>query len=995
MKKVLPTLAWILLGISNLASAAPSVAFFYGNKAPLPQLCFYDWIVIDPYSNFAPNDCQPKTQAFAYVSVGEVDSYVPYAKDIRPTWVIGRNQAWNNSRILDQSNPEWQSFFIQHIIDPLWKQGYRGFFLDTLDSYFLAVHDSKAEQQQIAALVTEIQSIKQRYPTAKIILNRGFQFLDRVAPQIDAVVIESLYHGWFQEKSSYASTPLAEQRHLLTEIEHIRRLKKPVIIIDYLPPSRRDKAAELAAQIAQQGLIPWISDKSLQEIYNNPYQNVPRKILMMFSDEKKLPIQYIPAALYVSPILEYMGYISTYFNLAEQKIFPQGDLKQQYVGIVVWLEKQEIANLSLLQWIQVQIKQGIPVVFLNSFGVPVDSSVLVPFGLASAPLQDSIETLKITQLDPKVVGYEIPPIKTPYNFYPLSAHVSRVLLQLQNANHQTEDAIAITPWGGYALNPYVIQTLPNELTRWVINPFAFFQQALRLKDRPIPDTTTENGRRLMSVHIDGDGFSYPAKWIGGRFAAEELRDQILKKFPIPTSFSVITGELSPNGSQPELSAQLMTIARSIFALPWVEMASHSFSHPFNWQINEPTLLKQPLMPLPVSTPPGLLPRSSGVDRSVDSAVKQFQGPTDQANAPTIHPEGASSAHHQRSSGGTSPYRRQSHKALFVPSVDSEQPYVLSIPNYSFNLEDEIIGSTQFINQNLAPAHKHSHLIFWSGLANPSAHAVAISQKAKLLNINGLSNTNIDISDPSLTKIRPMGMAVGDYYQVFAPIQMDFFYMNSFLGPLYGFEKVIQTFQLTDKPRRMKPIDIYYHVYAASQPAALRALKTVYRWALAQPVMNIYISAYIKKVLDYYQIKIGRYGSAWTFYSQGDLRELRSQFSLGYPDFKHSVNVIGFQENNDDRYIHLGPHRFTVLHYQSQKPTEPYLVEANARVTHFSRGLKTLDIQFRGHMPLQMKIANVNHCSVIGDDSLSSQKNQDNTITYFSTKDSGEIHIHCG
>lgn len=918
-----------MLFLCTNAYAQPTVAFFYGKQAPMLQLCMYDMVVVDPSSNFQPQDCSPISQAIAYVSVGEVAHDVPYEKNIRPEWVIGKNAAWNNNLVIDQTQKDWQTFFINQLIDPLWKKGYRGFFLDTLDSYSLGVHDLKQQKEQIAGIVSLIQQIKTRHPEAKIILNRGFQLLPKVHAEVDAVVIESLYHAWNQQKLSYEVTPLADQKQLLTEIDTIRQMQLPIIVIDYLPSSEQAKAPLLANQIAKLGLIPWITDSSLQAIYIKKIQEVPRKILVLFTNEDKSQIQFLPAPRYIGTILEYMGYVPQYLNLNETKLLPSDDLKNKYAGIVLWLESQNPNNISLLSWIQKQIENGIPVVFLNSFGVPNDTKALVKLSLSTAPTKDSITSLQISKLNPQFVGYEIKPSQTPDYFYPLQAHSSQVLLQLKNAHQQTEDAIAITPWGGYALDPYIIEFLPNYYALWVIDPFKFFYQALRLQNLPIPDTTTENGRRLMSVHIDGDGFAYPALWLGGRFAAEELRDQVLKQFPIPTSVSVITGEIAPNGIHPKISLKLMNIVRSIFALPWVEIASHSFSHPFNWQSH-------------------------------------------------------------------------SHKQSDLPI---SEPFVLNIPHYKFNLATEITGSVDFINHYLAPANKKCHLFFWSGSANPSPQALELAKQSNLLNINGLSDTDIDDHAPALTGIRPMGANIGDQYQVFAPIQMDFYYINAFDGPMYGFEDVIQTFQHTDKPRRFKPIDIYYHVYAGSYPASLQALIKVYRWALSQPVMNIYISDYIKKVLDYNQITIAKNNHSWMIHSEGDLRELRSVRQLGYPDLIHSRNVIGFSENKEDLYIHLGPNRLTVLTYQKDKPKDPYLVEANGRVTAFSRNTKQqsqnnkdnvseLSIKFKGYMPLQFTLGNVSQCRVYSKTPLKVKENPDKTMSYFASKEFLEIHIYC-
>ena len=125
-----------------------------------------------------------------------------------------------------------------------------------------------------------------------------------------------------------------------------------------------------------------------------------------------------------------------------------------------------------------------------------------------------------------------------------------------------------------------------------------------------------------------------------------------------------------------------------------------------------------------------------------------------------------------------------------------------------------------------------------------------------------------------------------------------------------------------------------------------------------------------------------------------MRELRSLRHFGYPDLVHSQNVIGFQENTDDLYIHLGPNRLTVLNYQKDKPKEPYLVQANARIQAFSRVNNQLDITLQGYMPVQFTLANINSCQVSSKSPLKIKENQDVTKSYFSDEARIEIHITC-
>ena len=75
----------------------------------------------------------------------------------------------------------------------------------------------------------------------------------------------------------------------------------------------------------------------------------------------------------------------------------------------------------------------------------------------------------------------------------------------------------------------------------------------------------------------------------------------------------------------------------------------------------------------------------------------------------------------------------------------------------------------------------------------------------------------------MTHVAAMGIRKGPYFQVYAPNQNENVYTNHFTGPLYGYERVIETFLLTERPYRLKPVNIYFHTYSASRRASLEAL----------------------------------------------------------------------------------------------------------------------------------------------------------------------------
>lgn len=156
---------------------------------------------------------------------------------------------------------------------------------------------------------------------------------------------------------------------------------------------------------------------------------------------------------------------------------------------------------------------------------------------------------------------------------------STPLLALRDAQGRTLVGGAITPWGGFVLDPNVLTEIPGtEAARWIVDPFAFLQASLRLPALPIPDTTTENGRRLLTVHVDGDACNTRAEFPGNPLTAQVLLDQVFRKYRIPQTMSIVkyeahemTPERPPARHCPE-----------IFKLPHMEVGSHTYSHPFLW-----------------------------------------------------------------------------------------------------------------------------------------------------------------------------------------------------------------------------------------------------------------------------------------------------------------------------------------------------------------------------------------------------------------------------
>ncbi|MGE8165809.1 endo alpha-1,4 polygalactosaminidase [Paraburkholderia sp. NPDC080076] len=249
------------------APAGPSVALYYGANPPVEELAAFDVVVVDPDAHFDPRAHAKAHQAwFAYVSVGEVNPHRAYYSAMPSAWLPGVNEAWA-SHVIDQTAAEWPTFFVDKVIAPLWKKGYRGFFLDTLDSYHLIAKTDAARAAQEAGLVRVIRAIKKRYPKAKLIFNRGFEVLPQIHDLAYMVAFESLYRGWDAGKQRYTEVPQADRDWLLMQAATIRdQYKLPVLSIDYCPPADDTCATATAARITQAGFVPYVTDGGLATV---------------------------------------------------------------------------------------------------------------------------------------------------------------------------------------------------------------------------------------------------------------------------------------------------------------------------------------------------------------------------------------------------------------------------------------------------------------------------------------------------------------------------------------------------------------------------------------------------------------------------------------------------------------------------------------------------------------------------------------------------------
>lgn len=216
-----------------------------------------DFAILSPYCQVDMTEGHRLGKKFyAYISASEVAHNAQYYQAAQNAGIpyIGENPNWN-SHVVDVASPLWAPFVINQLARPAVDQGYDGFFLDTMDSYYLTSHSWALQE---AGLVTMVTALKAAYPTKKIIINRGFPMWDRLKTTVDGMLVEGLYYSWPGEPQESSDTTW-----LLGQLNRVKAAGKSVYILDYLPEPSVSLAVQVANQIKAQGFVPAVVHEDL------------------------------------------------------------------------------------------------------------------------------------------------------------------------------------------------------------------------------------------------------------------------------------------------------------------------------------------------------------------------------------------------------------------------------------------------------------------------------------------------------------------------------------------------------------------------------------------------------------------------------------------------------------------------------------------------------------------------------------------------------------
>lgn len=574
--------AFFFLLFTSLVGHAdgPNLAFYYGTQPPVNELRHFDQIVVQPNQLRDVDLTQLLTSGpliVGYVSVGEVNRSSVDFPTIDSGWQIGENSAWN-SVIMDLANPAWRQYLMENHFAKLWAQGYRGFFLDTMDSYLLVAKQGDNRLREEAGLRELLRTIKTRFAGVSIIVNRGFDVLDTAHEYVDGLIAEAYFSGFDLQNQQYVAKSDADRQWLRNNLDKVKNVYHiPVTIVDYVAPGNIELAESRAREIDAMGFTPWIANGDLNTLGQGRRRVLPRRILALYDG----PIDSQPDSelfRHLATPIEHLGYAIDYLNLEVQGL-PLEPLSGRYAGVVSWLsDRTSGLQPGLCARLQKESLSGVRTAFFAT--LPEGENCRNWLQVKQNGHLPAAEVTVEKMLPPEAVDESIFRVRTRELADVFSSRENDVWLRLRDSTGAMYDPVFLSDFGGVALEPYLLDRRPGSDEEWMLAPEHFLQAALKLPSAPQFDVVTENGRRTAFTLLTSDGLM--ARTPEGEGAGSAWQ-KLITEFAEPVTLAVAEAELDGSDFSESEKASRVDTVKNLLALPDVELAAHSYSHPFFWR----------------------------------------------------------------------------------------------------------------------------------------------------------------------------------------------------------------------------------------------------------------------------------------------------------------------------------------------------------------------------------------------------------------------------
>lgn len=248
---------------------------YYSDKAPEEALLPYRVVVLD--SKYHPPFERLKERGavvLGYISLGEVEKHRPWYDEVKNWGILSEeNPNWPGSYYVDVRDKRWVKLVVEKLAADLLRQGFDGFFLDTLDNPpHLERTDPKRWAGMTKASARLVKALRHNWPSARIMLNRAYEILPDTATALDYALGESVYTTWNFNLERAELQPEDDYRFQVNALKDAQRRNPAlsVMTLDYWDLSDVKKVREIYALQRANGFSPYVSVVTLDRIAPEP-----------------------------------------------------------------------------------------------------------------------------------------------------------------------------------------------------------------------------------------------------------------------------------------------------------------------------------------------------------------------------------------------------------------------------------------------------------------------------------------------------------------------------------------------------------------------------------------------------------------------------------------------------------------------------------------------------------------------------------------------------
>jgi polysaccharide biosynthesis protein PelA len=257
-------------------SSQKKFAIYYSDQHADSEFASYDVIVFDRENHPQLSNLNSKGKVIlGYVSGGELDSARSDFNEIKQEHILlEQNPNWKNSYIVDVRSPRWTAHLIEDVIPEILRKGFDGIFIDTLDSIEdLEAKNPRKYRGMTQGAVNMIKTIRRHYPQMKIMVNRAYKILPRVARDIDYVLAESTLAQYNFSTGNSSLFPDEIYEEYVTKAEKLKRQAPhlQIMTVDYWDMNDLAGVRKLYIKQRENGFIPYVTTVDLENIHHNPW----------------------------------------------------------------------------------------------------------------------------------------------------------------------------------------------------------------------------------------------------------------------------------------------------------------------------------------------------------------------------------------------------------------------------------------------------------------------------------------------------------------------------------------------------------------------------------------------------------------------------------------------------------------------------------------------------------------------------------------------------